>query len=121
AVTGLTPGQRYYVAVSGYGSADTGGLFTIAATALLATRTSNNAALAVFPNPSTSGQFTLQLARPLGTGTVELLNSLGQVVHRQPLANTSEQTVRTAGLAAGIYSLRVQAGNEVLTRKVTLQ
>jgi nitrous oxidase accessory protein NosD len=122
AVTGLTAGQRYYVAVSGYGSSDTGGQFTIAATGLvLGTKTqTNSTALTVFPNPSNTGQLTLQVARPLGTGTVELLNALGQVVQRQPLA-TGEQTVRTTGLAAGLYTLRVQAGAEVLTRKVVLQ
>jgi hypothetical protein len=121
-VTGLTAGTRYYVAVSGYGSADTGGQFTIAATGLvLGTKPqTNSTALIVFPNPSTTGQFTLQVARPLGAGTVELLNALGQVVQRQPLA-AGEQTVRTTGLAAGLYTLRVQAGAEVLTRKVVLQ
>jgi hypothetical protein len=121
-VAGLTAGTRYYVAVSGYGSSDTGGQFTIAATGLVlgAKPQTNSTALTVFPNPSTTGQFTLQVARPLGTGTVELLNALGQVVQRQPLA-AGEQTVRTTGLAAGLYTLRVQAGAEVLTRKVVLQ
>jgi hypothetical protein len=120
-VTGLTAGQRYYVAVSGYGSNDTGGTFTIGATAVLATRTSNSAALAVFPNPSASGQLTLRLAGPTGIGSVSLLNSLGQLVHQQPLSNAGEQQVSTRGLAAGLYTLRVQAGSEILTRKVVLQ
>lgn len=122
AVTGLTAGTRYYVAVSGYGGNDTGGPFTIAATALLAANQvqTNSVALAVFPNPSSVGQFTLQVARPLGIGTVELLNALGQVVKCQPLA-AGEQPVQTMGLAAGLYTLRVQAGREVLTRKVVLQ
>ena len=121
-VSGLTAGQRYYVAVSGYGSSDTGGQFTIAATGLVLANKAqtNSAALALFPNPSSTGQLTLQVARPLGTGTVELLNALGQVVQRQALAS-GEQTLRTTGLAAGLYTLRVQAGGEVLTRKVVLQ
>ena len=122
AVTGLTAGQRYYVAVSGFSGSDTPGSFTIAATALLGTKTQvNSAVLAVYPNPSATGQLTLQVARPLGQGTVELLNALGQVVKRQPLAATPEQTIATTGLAAGLYTLRVQASGEVLTRKVVLQ
>ena len=121
-VPGLTAGQRYYVAVSGFGSSDTAGAFTIAATALLGTRSTNSAALAVYPNPSATGQLTLRLAPGrAGTGTVELLNALGQCVKRQPLAGTGEQQVLTTGLAAGLYTLRVQAGSEVLTRKVVLQ
>ena len=119
-VTGLTAGQRYYVAVSGYGSNDTGGTFTIAATAVLATRTSNSAALAVFPNPSATGQLTLRLAAS-GPGSVALVNSLGQLVHQQPLTNAAEQQVSTRGLAAGLYTLRVQSGSEIITRKVVLQ
>ncbi|MDB5270814.1 MAG: hypothetical protein JWP58_3854 [Hymenobacter sp.] len=121
-VPGLTAGTRYYVAVSGYNSSDATGAFTIAATALLGTRAqTTGTALAVFPNPSASGSITLQLARPLGLGTVELLNALGQVVQRQPLAATPAQALPTTGLAAGLYTLRVQAGGEVLTRKVVLQ
>jgi hypothetical protein len=120
-VTGLTAGQRYYVAVSGYGSNDTGGAFTISASAVLATRTSNNAALAVFPNPSATGQLTLRLATSAGTGSVALLNSLGQLVRQQALSTATEQQVSTLGLAAGLYTLRVQMGSEILTRKVVLQ
>jgi hypothetical protein len=119
-VTGLTAGQRYYVAVSGYGSNDTGGTFTIAATAVLATRTSNSAALAVFPNPSATGQLTLRFAA-VGTGSVTIVNGLGQLVRQQPLTNAAEQQVSTLGLAAGLYTLRVQSGSEIITRKVVLQ
>lgn len=120
-VTGLTAGTRYYAAVSGYGGSDTGGAFTISATAILATRTSNNAALSVFPNPSNTGQLTLRLSASAGAGSVALLNTLGQVVHQQPLTSGAEQQVSTRGLAAGLYTLRLQMGTEVLTRKVVLQ
>ncbi|MFD2718844.1 CARDB domain-containing protein [Hymenobacter monticola] len=122
AVTGLTVGQAYYVAVSGFGSSDTPGTFTITSSVLTSTRASLSTALSVYPNPSATGQLTLRLAAgTAGTGTVELLNALGQVVKRQPLAGTAEQQVLTRGLATGLYTLRVQAGTEVLTRKVVLQ
>jgi hypothetical protein len=122
AVSGLTPGQTYYIAVSGFGASDTEGTFTITSTVMSGTRNRASAALAVYPNPSATGQLTLRLAAgTAGTGTVELLNALGQVVKRQPLAGTAEQQVSTLGLATGLYTLRVQAGAEVLTRKVVLQ
>ncbi|RZK54218.1 MAG: T9SS type A sorting domain-containing protein, partial [Hymenobacter sp.] len=122
-VAGLVAGTRYYVAVSGYGNADATGTFGISATALLATHTSASAtaALQVYPNPSATGQLTLRLATLAGPGTAELLNALGQVVRQQPLAGPAEQQLSTQGLAAGLYTLRVQANGEVLTRKVVLQ
>jgi hypothetical protein len=107
--------------VSGYGSNDTRGAFTIAATAVLATRPNNSTALTVFPNPSSTGQLTLRLAASAGTGSVALVNSLGQLVRQQPLTNAAEQPVATTGLAAGLYTLRVQLGGEIITRKVVLQ
>jgi hypothetical protein len=123
ALTGLTAGTRYYVAVSGYANADVTGSFTISATALLATHTSAaaTAALAVYPNPSGAGQLFVRLATLSGAASAELLNALGQVVRQQALAGPSEQLLSTQGLAAGLYTLRVQAGTEVLTRKVVLQ
>ncbi|MBF9221974.1 T9SS type A sorting domain-containing protein [Hymenobacter ruricola] len=118
----LTPGQTYYVAVSGFGASDTPGPFTIRLAVVLGTRSSASTALSVYPNPSATGALTLRLATgTAGTGTVELLNALGQVVKHQALAGTGEQQLATRGLAAGLYTLRVRAGAEVLTRKVVLQ
>jgi hypothetical protein len=121
-VTGLAPSQTYYIAVSGFGASDAPGTFTITPSVVTGTRNALSTALAVYPNPSGTGQLTLRLATgTAGTGTVELLNALGQVVRHQPLAGPAEQQVTTRGLAAGLYTLRVQAGAEVLTRKVVLQ
>ncbi|UOQ97699.1 T9SS type A sorting domain-containing protein [Hymenobacter sp. 5317J-9] len=121
-VSGLTVGQGYYLAVSGFGASDTPGTFTITPSVVSSSRNSLSTALAVYPNPSATGELLFHLATgTAGTGTVALLNALGQVVKHQPLAGTGEQTVATRGLAAGLYTLRVQAGAEVLTRKVVLQ
>jgi hypothetical protein len=111
------------VAVSGYTNADVTGSFTISASAVLATHTSTaaTAALLVYPNPSTTGQLTLRLATLTGTGSAELLNMLGQVVRQQPLTGPAEHSFLTRGLAAGLYTLRVQAGGETLTRRVVLE
>jgi hypothetical protein len=124
-VTGLTAGTRYYVAVSGYGSNDTAGSFTIAGTNLAtptATRVqADTDALLVYPNPSSTGQLTLKLSGINGAGQASLLNALGQVVLTKNLTGTAEQTLSTRGLAAGLYTLRVAAGAQVLTRKVVLE
>ncbi|MBO2011550.1 T9SS type A sorting domain-containing protein, partial [Hymenobacter negativus] len=124
-VTGLTTGTRYYVAVSGYGSNDTAGSFTIAGTNLAtptATRTkADTDALLVYPNPSNTGQLTLKLSGINGVSQASLLNALGQVVLTKNLTGTAEQTLSTRNLAVGLYTLRVEAGSQVLTRKVVLE
>jgi hypothetical protein len=121
-VTGLTTGQRYYMAVSGYGSSDTGGTFTLTPTSIV-TATSAQAetnALLVYPNPSNTGQLTLKLATA-GNGQAALLNALGQVVLTKSLTNAPEQTLSTRGLAAGLYTLRVSLDGQTLTRKVVIE
>ena len=121
-LTGLTPGQRYYVAVSGFGSSDMTGSFTVRSGPLSSRAQAETAALVVYPNPSSTGQLTLRLSSGHGASQATLLNALGQVVHTATLpATTTEHSLSTRGLAAGIYTLRVQAGKQVLTRKVVLE
>jgi hypothetical protein len=124
ALTGLTPGQRYYVAVSGYGSADATGAFTIGAAVVTGTRAqAETNALLVYPNPSNTGQLTLRLgSAPRQPATISLLNALGQVVRTATLpGGVAEHTLRTHDLATGLYTVRVVSGSDVFTRKVTLE
>ncbi|GAA4356212.1 hypothetical protein GCM10023185_19790 [Hymenobacter saemangeumensis] len=121
-LTGLTAGQRYYVAVSGFGSSDTNGTFTISGTALATRARAETAALVVYPNPSSSGQLTLRLEAAPAAGQAVLVNALGQQVRALALpAATLEHTLSTRGLAAGIYTLRVQRGSDLLSRKVVIE
>jgi hypothetical protein len=121
-VTGLTARQRYYVAVSGFGSADAPGSFTVAGTNLLGSRAqAESPALVVYPNPSSTGQLALRLAAGHPAGQATLLNALGQAVLHRALTTAPEQTLSTRGLAAGLYTLRVQLGDQTLTRKVVLE
>ncbi|RAK63458.1 T9SS type A sorting domain-containing protein [Hymenobacter edaphi] len=119
-VTGLTPNQRHYVAVSGYTSSEAGGPFSIGLAPLSTRLQAAAAALQVYPNPSPAGRLTLRLLRPLGAGQLTLLNGLGQAVRTQPLTTAAEQPLSTQGLAPGVYTLRVQADGQVLTQKLQL-
>ena len=128
ALTNLTVGQRYYVAVSGYGSSNVTGSFTISATnVLLATRAkADTNALLVYPNPSNTGQLTLRLVLGGASGLAQLslLNTLGQTVYAQTAAVSNgalERTISTRTLAAGVYTLRLKVGEQLLTRKVVLE
>ncbi|RYY18471.1 MAG: T9SS type A sorting domain-containing protein [Cytophagaceae bacterium] len=54
----------------------------------------------------------------------ELLNTLGQVVRRQSASLPSSGarfTVPTAGLAVGVYVLRLQAGSATVTKRVVIE
>jgi hypothetical protein len=75
----------------------------------------------VYPNPSGTGQLALRLPAGPAAGTLELLNALGQQVRQQALTGAAEQTLSTRGLAAGVYTLRLLRGAEVLTKKVVLE
>ena len=120
-ITGLTRGTRYYLSVSGYGSGDTQGTFTIGALPTATKAQADTDALLVYPNPSNTGQLTLRLSGQTGNGQATLLNALGQVVATKNLSGTTEQTLSTRGLATGLYTLRVTVAGQVLTRKVVLE
>lgn len=127
-VPGLVSGQRYYVAVSGYGSSDAPAGFTVAAQPTFVTATANSraaAALSVFPNPSNTGQLTVRLAGATATtGQLVLRNALGQLVLNQAVTlhnGLLDHTLDTHTLPAGFYTITLQAGNQTLTRKVGLE
>ena len=105
------------------------GRFTLVfapAGAPLATAAELSAAqISVFPNPAKQ-RFTVQVpAAKTGTVTVALYNSLGQQVRTVRAAAAGEATnvaVDASGLAAGVYTLRVQAGSaSPVAKRVVLE
>ena len=123
-VTNVTPGQRYYVALSGRAAGDAPGTFTIAGlNVVLGTRNTLAAdALLLFPNPSHGAPVTMRLSHMPTRGEAVLLNALGQEVLRTAVpVGSSEQRLPTEKLAAGLYTLRVVVGKDVVSRKVMLE
>jgi hypothetical protein len=127
ALSGLTPNTTYTISVTPTCSA--GGTAT-AVTTTFNTLLGTRAALAggfvsVFPNPAHQS-FTVAIPAVSGarTAQVAILNSLGQVVRTQAVslsANATQATVEAANLAAGIYTVRVKAGNETANVRLTVQ
>jgi len=79
--------------------------------------------LTVFPNP-TNGPLRVRLdeyAHKLAT--VELVNAAGAVLHRQQVQpqSLSGLTLETAGLPAGMYTLRLTVGEKIAYKKVVVQ
>ena len=97
-----------------------------AAASPLATAPAPTAAdVTLYPNPA-HDQFTALLPAVAGAAQVQgaLLNALGQVVRRQTAPATAAGALHlgfdTAGLAAGVYTLRLQAGPVTLVKRVVL-
>jgi hypothetical protein len=81
--------------------------------------------LSVFPNPA-SRSFTLSLPAISGerTAKVTLLNNLGQQVQVRNLELNvagTQTKFDVSGLAAGVYTLRVQTGNQSAAQQVVVQ
>ena len=104
------------------------GRFTLqfnAATPLATAASLAASEVTVYPNPAL-GRFTVLVPAVAGASQVqvELLNTLGQVVRRQvaalPAAGAT-LVVEAAGLATGVYTLRLTAGTSTLAKRVVLQ
>jgi len=77
-------------------------------------------ALRVYPNPA-HGQCTVQWARPVSAGTLELVDVLGRVVLNAPAQGTSKG-MDLGLLPAGTYYLHLRDGKRWLAgRKVVVQ
>jgi hypothetical protein len=128
-LTPLTAGTSYRFSVT---AAEATALLTnrftlqfSAATALAAAASLSASEVSVYPNPA-HGRFTVLVPAVAGAGRVqaELLNTLGQVVRRQSAALPAAGAtlpVETAGLAPGVYTLRLSAGASTLAKRVVLQ
>ena len=132
ALTGQTVNLRlqpaYTFAVTAAQATATIGRFTlafVARTALASVSALTAAEVTLYPNPAHSA-FTVLVPATAGATQLhaDLLNALGQVVRRQETAlpATGARLVMDAtGLAAGIYTLRLQVGATALAKRVVLQ
>ncbi len=127
AIAGAT-GQTYVI----NGSTATYGAYTVVVTnsfgcasqasvvtTVTTTRSSiGGVSLLVYPNPTPDGHLTLELTGSQAKASqLEILNSLGQTVQRRSLA-PGTATLNLAPLAAGVYTLRVQTEQGILTQRV---
>jgi len=97
------------------------------ASAPLAAATDAATALSVYPNPSSGGQFRVQLAARLdGPARLDLLDLQGRRVStlfegRLQAGEVREVAVNLPELASGLYLLRLQNGGLVNTQRVSVQ
>jgi hypothetical protein len=82
-----------------------------------ATAARNGVSLRVFPSPTADGHLTVELRGPAAkTAPLAVLNSLGQTVWTGTA--TGSAPLNLSHLAAGVYTVRVQTAEGVLTQRV---
>jgi len=86
----------------------------------LATASPLQTDLALYPNPTHDGLATLLVPAGTAAGQVQVLDALGRLVRQQSLAVGGATTLKLAGLPAGVYVVRVHAGSEQATRRLTI-
>ncbi|HEX8657488.1 MAG TPA: fibronectin type III domain-containing protein [Hymenobacter sp.] len=79
-------------------------------------------AVSVFPNPSTTGLFDLEIHGARANGPLEVLvtNALGQRVHKGAARDNYTNKLDLSGLAPGIYTLRLRNGEEYMTSRISI-
>ena len=76
--------------------------------------------VSVHPNPN-QGKFTLTVnSGKSKTYSVQILNTLGYVVHQIEQVNTNELYINRSNLESGCYFVRVLVGDELIVRKVLI-
>ena len=124
----LQPGAgTQYVGFHVYSAAEQGNLYiddlSITATSgILATSPALLRAVSVFPNPSTTGVFDLEIhgANAQGGLDVEVVNNLGQRVYAGTARDNFTNRLDLSRLAAGLYHLKVRTGSDYLMRQLSI-
>ncbi|WP_161787226.1 T9SS-dependent choice-of-anchor J family protein [Hymenobacter sp. IS2118] len=94
----------------------------ITATAVTANSEALLRAISVFPNPSTTGLFDLEIhgAKAKGNLSVQVTNVLGQSVYTGSARDNYTNKLDLSSLAPGIYYLNVRTGAEYTTSRISI-
>jgi hypothetical protein len=128
AVAVFAPGAgTQYVGFHVISAAEQGNLYIddLSITSAVFTATTSEAlmrAISVFPNPSTTGAFDLEIhgANAKGTLSVRVTNTLGQLVYTGTARDNFTNKLNLTNLAPGLYSLQVRNGDETMTRQLAI-
>ncbi|MDO7853665.1 T9SS-dependent choice-of-anchor J family protein [Hymenobacter convexus] len=119
------PAGTYYVGFHAISAASSGFLavddLTISA-GPLATSAALKRAVSVFPNPSNTGVFNLEIhgANAKQALTVEVTNMLGQRVYTGTAKDNFQNSVNLSSLQSGIYSITVRNGQEYTQQQISI-
>jgi hypothetical protein len=124
-VADITAAGTYYVGFHAISQANQGFLAVddlVITAGPLATSEALKRAVSVFPNPSNTGSFNLEIhgANAKQAMTVEVTNMLGQRVYTGTAKDNFRNTVDLSTLASGIYNLKVLNGDEYTQQQISI-
>lgn len=125
-VTDITPNTTgtYYIGFHATSGANNFFLAVddLTVTQVLASSAALTRALTVYPNPSASGQFNLEVrgANAAQGLNVEVTNMLGQTVYTGKAKDNFTNSLNLTSLASGIYTLKVKNGNEYSVQQISI-
>jgi len=109
------PGTTYYMLIDTWGGDQ--GEFCISFTneTEVSTNTPELVALQLFPNPVKD---LLHIKTTESIESIDVFSQIGQLVISRQFTNTFETNLDMQNLPNGIYTVRINAGNKLITRKI---
>lgn len=80
----------------------------------------NDSYLLIRPNPA-NGNFNISMKKIIISGRLEIVNSIGEIIHSEIIFNQSEKEVNLGKVAEGIYFVKVFDGNKSYCKKLIVQ
>ncbi len=81
---------------------------------------SSDISASVYPNPSETGLFTVDLAGAAIKTIVTVYNIIGKTIFTKELNFPGRQTIDLSNEASGSYFINIKNDNSVITRKITI-
>lgn len=112
---------RFY----GWNAEGTGGTYSIddvnfigSSTLLTGITEKEETPVSLFPNPTTNGMFTLDLANISGKTTVNVYDIIGNVIFSSETSSQTKHLIDLSNHANGSYFVSIKNNKEVITKKI---
>lgn len=105
----------------------TGGTFSIdnvnfigSSTLLTGINEKEETAVSLFPNPTTNGMFTIDLANLSGKTNVTVYDIVGNTIFSNETCSQAKQVIDLSNYANGSYFVTIKNDKEVITKKIVI-
>lgn len=80
----------------------------------------NNMDITMFPNPSQSGLFTIDLNNLSGKSTIRIYDIIGNIIYSTETRSIAKQTIDLSNVANGSYFVSITNNNGTTTKKIVV-